>query len=314
MKPYVEKEDLEAQEFKLKSMKIFKILILFTVCLGYSQDKNIDLSKNIAEDACNCIAEINTENNTKNKAIKNCIAASVVKNLDTEVKSNENDVSEIQIDSKDYQKIEAYLVENCGALKDLSFSENEEFEHSTSQNVLAQLAYDDGMDFMDQGDFENAILKFKKAIEIDPNFAFSWDNLGVCYRKSNQYEEAIKAYKKSLEINPEGRMPLMNIAVTYNLKKEFDHAIVYYNKFISIYQDDPEGYYGLGLILYTNNRQAEGLDHLIHAYTIYTAQNSPYRADAAKKIGYMYNDLKNNDKLEVFNKVASKYNLKIENN
>ena len=170
------------------------------------------------------------------------------------------------------------------------------------------------MDYMESGDYETAILKFKKAIEIDPNFAFSWDNLGVCYRKSNQYEKAIEAYKKSLEINPEGRMPLMNIAVTYNLKKEFEEAIVYYNKFISIYNDDAEGYYGLGLILYTNNMQEEGLANLIHAYTIYSAQNSPYRADAAKKIGYMYNDLKNNDKLEIFNKVAAKYNLKIQNN
>lgn len=295
-------------------MKILKILIFFTVCLGYSQDKNIDHVKEISDDACDCISQINTENNTKNKAIKNCIASSVVKNLKTDVNTNDKDVSEIQLETKAYQKIEAYLVENCSALKDLSFSENEEFKHSTSQNVLAQLAYDDGMDLMEQSEFENAILKFKKAIEIDPNFAFSWDNLGVSYRKSNQYEEAIKAYEKSLEINPEGRMPLMNIAVTYNLKKEFDQAIVYYNKFISIYNDDPEGYYGLGLILYTNNQQEKGLDNLIHAYTIYTAQNSPYRADAAKKIGYMYNDLKNNNKLEVFNKVATKYNLKIENN
>ena len=282
--------------------------------IGYSQENQEDIVKNISNDACDCISTINTENNSKNSAIKNCIAASVVKNLNAEVGTGKNEVSEIQLEASAYKKIEVYLVENCNALKQLSFTENGEFEHSTSQNVLAQLAYDDGMDYMENGEYDTAILKFKKAIEIDPNFAFSWDNLGVCYRKSNQYEEAIEAYKKSLEINPEGRMPLMNIAVTYNLKKEFDEAITYYNKFISIYKDDPEGYYGLGLILYTNDRQEEGLDSLIHAYTIYSAQNSPYRADAAKKIGYMYNDLKNNDKIDVFNKVAEKYNLKIQNN
>jgi tetratricopeptide (TPR) repeat protein len=296
-------------------MKVKIILLaLFAMYNGYSQGNQDDIVGIISIDACDCISNINTENNSKNSAIKNCIAASVVKNLDTKVDAGKNDVSEIQLEASAYKKIEVYLVENCSALKQLSFTESEKFEHSTSQNVLAQLAYDDGMDYMEGGEYDNAILKFKKAIEIDPNFAFSWDNLGVCYRKSDQYEEAINAYKRSLEINPEGRMPLMNIAVTYNLKKEFDEAIVYYSKFISIYQDDPEGYYGLGLILYTNERQEEGLDNLIHAYTIYSANNSPYRADAAKKIGYMYNDLKNNDKLEVFNKVASKYNLKIQNN
>ncbi len=294
--------------------KIIIYIVFFTIYNGFSQEGQDDIVENISIDACECISKINTENNTKNNAIKNCIAASVVENLRTEVTSSEGDVSEIQLEASAYKMIESYLVENCDALKQLSFTESEEFEHSTSQNVLAQLAYDDGMDYMESGDYETAILKFKKAIEIDPNFAFSWDNLGVCYRKSNQYEKAIEAYKKSLEINPEGRMPLMNIAVTYNLKKEFEEAIVYYNKFISIYKDDPEGYYGLGLILYTNNMQEEGLANLIHAYTIYSAQNSPYRADAAKKIGYMYNDLKNNDKLEIFNKVAAKYNLKIQNN
>lgn len=315
MRPNAVKEVLVVQEFKIISMRqTLKILFLFVLFLGYGQDKKDDQVKKISNDACDCISTISTDNKTKNEAIKNCIASSIVNNLDTKVSKNESDVSEIQLENKAYKEIEAHLVDNCDALKQLSFTENKEFKHSTSKNVLAQLAYDDGMEYMDQADFENAIPKFRKAIEIDAKFAFAWDNLGVSYRKTNQYEEAILAYKKSLEINPDGRMPLMNIAVTYNLKKEYAEAIKYYNKFISLYKDDPEGYYGLGLILYTNNKVEEGLDHLIRAYTIYTAQNSPYRADAAKKIGYMYNDLKNQDKLDTFNKIAMKYNLKIENN
>jgi len=108
--------------------------------------------------------------------------------------------------------------------------------------------------------------------------------------------------------------PLLNIAITYNLNQQYNEAVTYYKKFIDIYAEDPEGYYGLGLILYTQDQEEAGLDNLIRAYTIYTAQNSPYRADAAKKIGYMYKDLKNQDKLEVFHKVADKYNLKVQNN
>lgn len=306
------KEVLEVPEFKIKSMKIIQILLFLTICMAYGQDKKSDPVKDISSQACDCISKIEINDETKYKAIQNCIATSIVANLNTDVSNKENNISEIQLETEAYKKIEAYLVENCEALKLLSFSENQTFEHSTSQNVLAQLAYEDGMDYMQANDFDNAILKFRKAIEIDPNFAFAWDNLGVSYRRTNQYEEAIEAYKKSLEINPEGRMPLINIAVTYNLKKEYEEAIKHYNKFISVYPKDPEGYYGLGLILYTNNYQEEGLDNLIHAYTIYSAQNSPYRADAAKKIGYMFNDLKQQDKMDIFNKIAAKYNLKID--
>jgi tetratricopeptide (TPR) repeat protein len=293
-------------------MKIIQFLLFFAVTFGFSQDNEIDPVKPISEEACSCIEKISATDDTKYKAIKNCIATAIVNNLNTDVSTTKNTVSEIQIETEAYLKIEAYLVENCEALKQLSFSENETFQHSTSQNVLAQLAYDDGLDYMQENDYESAILKFKKAIEIDPKFAFAWDNLGISYRKTNQYEQAIEAYKKSLEINPEGRMPLMNIAMTYNLKKQYNEAIKHYNKFIAVYPEDAEGYYGLGLIQYTNNNQESGLDNMIHAYTIYTAQNSPYRADAAKKIGFMYNDLKNQEKLEVFNRVATKYNLKID--
>ena len=226
-------------------------------------------------------------------------------------------VNEDQRSAEDDQllkKIEAHLIRNCNELQQLTFSENNKFQHSYSENVLAQLAYDDGMEYLKEGDIEFAIQKFSKAVEIDDKFAFAWDNLGISYRKNKEYVKAIEAYKKSLEIYDKGRLPLLNIAITYNLNEQYAEAIEHYKKFIDLYTDDPEGYYGLGLILYTQENKEEGLENLIHAYTIYTAQDSPYREDAARKIGYMYKDMKNNDELDLFHKVAERYNLKIERN
>lgn len=277
---------------------------MLSVGLGYAQNNHEDKLLAIANQACDCISGIETESDAKNEAISDCISAS----LKTSKEEN--------IDPKEvnYKIVENFLVQHCKSLKEIAFTENKKFKYASSDNVLAQLAYDDGMEYINDGDTENAILKFSKAVEIDPNFAFAWDNLGISYRKNQQYDQAIASYLKSLEIYPEGRLPLLNIAITYNLNQQYKEAVVYYNKFIEIYSDDPEGYYGLGLILYTQDQEEAGLDHLIRAYTIYTSQNSPYRADAAKKIGYMYKDLKNQDKLEVFNKVADKYNLKVQNN
>ena len=275
-----------------------------SVTLGFAQDKNDEKLLAISNDACECISQIDSESDDKNEGIKDCISSS----LETK------DASDSSVVEMNYKTVENYLVQHCKSLKELAFTENKKFKHASSDNVLAQLAYDDGMDYINEDDVESAIAKFNKAVEIDPNFAFAWDNLGISYRKNSEYDKAIESYKKSLEIYPEGRLPLLNIAITYNLNKQYDDAVTYYNKFIGIYNEDPEGYYGLGLILYTQQQEEAGLDNLIRAYTIYTAQNSPYRADAAKKIGYMYKDLKNQDKLEVFHKVADKYNLKVQNN
>ena len=290
-------------------MKLLNLLLFLMVFSVNGQNNDLAQIKNISTDACNCISEIKADNSSKNDAIKDCISKSLVK-----TQKSDKESKTIDLESESFKKIQSYIIDNCNALKNLMFAENQEFKHATSTNVLAQLAYDDGMEFMDDQDYENAILKFKKATNIDHKFAFAWDNLGISFRKTDQYEKAIEAYKKSLKINPKGRLPLMNIAVVYNLNKEYKQSIKYYKKFITNFENDPEGYYGLGLIQYTNNLQEEGLDNLIHAYTIYTAQNSPYGTDAAKKIGYMYNDMKKQNKMEVFNKIATKYNLSIESN
>ena len=283
-------------------MKLLLTLFVFAATSAFAQNASEEQLLAYSQKACECISQISNKSDKKNNDIKNCIESSVDESI------NDADLEGI------YAKIESVLVQRCEPLKQLAFTENKNFKHASSENVLAQLAYDDGMEYIKEGDIDSAIEKFQRAVEIDPNFAFAWDNLGISYRKKKDYNKAIESYLKSLTIYPEGRLPLLNIAITYNLNKQYEEAIVYYQKFIDFYQDDPEGYYGLGLILYTQDKQEEGLDNLIRAYTIYTAQNSPYRADAAKKIGYMYKDLKNKDQLDIFHKVADKYNLKVENN
>ena len=289
-------------------MKILNLLLILLAFSIYGQSESTAQIKSISNDACNCISEINIDHSAKNDAIKDCISKSIVKIQ----KKDKQEGESFDFESDSYKRIQSYIIENCVEVKNILLTENKYFKHATSTNVLAQLAYDDGMEYMKDDDYENAILKFKKATDIDHKFAFAWDNLGISYRKTGQYNKAIEAYKKSLKINPKGRLPLMNIAVAHNLNKQPKQAIKYYEKFITNYIEDPEGYYGLGLIQYTNHMQEEGLDNLIHAYTIYTAQNSPYGSDAAKKIGYMYNDLKKQNKQDIFNRVASKYNLSVE--
>ena len=290
-------------------MKILKLLLLFIAFTGYSQNNDIANMQSISDNACDCISKISLDNAVKDDVINDCISKSLVKIQKTD---KENNANTIDSELESFKKVQTYVIENCIALRDLMLADKQEINHSASSNVLAQLAYDDGMDYMNENDFENAILKFKKATNLDPEFAYAWDNLGVSYRITNQHDKAIDAYERSLSINPKGRLPLINIAVAYNIDRDYKQSIKYYKKFISNFKNDAEGYYGLGLVLYRNNKQEEGLDNLIHAYTIYTAQNSPYGSDAAKKIGYIYNDLKKQNREDIFNKVALKYNLTIE--
>ena len=50
--------------------------------------------------------------------------------------------------------------------------------------------------------YEDAIINYKKAIELSPDNATTFFHLGILYHDLNQYNEAIKSYKKAISINP----------------------------------------------------------------------------------------------------------------
>jgi len=59
-----------------------------------------------------------------------------------------------------------------------------------------------GLTLNDIGEYEEAIEKFEKAIEINPNAAYAYSNLGKAHHHLHRYEEAKKNYEKAIEINP----------------------------------------------------------------------------------------------------------------
>jgi len=74
--------------------------------------------------------------------------------------------------------------------------------------------------------YTEAVIQYKKAIEIDPNFKEAYSNLGFCYCLNKNYTEALIQYKKVLEIDPNhnrGMRVLANIyLISGNFKKGFE--------------------------------------------------------------------------------------------
>jgi len=54
-----------------------------------------------------------------------------------------------------------------------------------------------------------AIELYTRAIEIDPNFAYAYNNRGIAYADMENYTQAIKDFTRAIEINP-------NYADAYN--------------------------------------------------------------------------------------------------
>jgi tetratricopeptide (TPR) repeat protein len=313
--------------------KIWFLLLLNPAFLLFAQQENIEL---ISAKACECITEIETILPIKERTdkVNSCIRSQIIANQandilqqmlqktkDTIAETNskegvdsllvaENDNLVIEIE-KNFKEIQGYLLENCPRLKILLMADDRKLENSVSDNKKAQAFYKKGNEFFSQQKYMQALVQFNKAVKKDPDFAFAWDNMGICHRRLGNYESAIKCYQTSLKLDPKGRVPLMNMAVAYELLKDYKNAAVTYDRFMEIHQGDPEGPYGAGRMYFQLGKYEKALDNMFMAYFGYKDMESPYMADAENNIGFFYQELEKRDKLDIFMKVAKKYNIEI---
>lgn len=315
-------------------------LILKTLLIGivstsaFSQENNPNYEKRIVESAdkiCICLDTIESSGKTseeKNVDIKKCIEDNtrpynLLDKLTSAYEETKKDSSKkevtISFDPNEktygtpfYFDVERYLMQNCESMQMLVNSHDYIFPNSFSNNEKALEYYRNGDKFFKQQDYNAAAKAYKNAIETDPIFSFAWDNLGLAYRKLEKYDLALDAYKNSLKLEPNGYMPLQNIPVVYELMKDYDKAIETYNNITKVYPKNAEADYGVGRIyIFYKNDIPKGLDYMCKAYLKYIETNSPYRVDAEEIINYAFNELKKENKTDVFYKILKENNIQI---
>jgi tetratricopeptide (TPR) repeat protein len=87
-----------------------------------------------------------------------------------------------------------------------------------------------GIAYWSKGQYDQAILDYNKALEINPRYADAYNNRGVAYADTGQYDQAILDYNKALEINPGYAYAYKNRAVSYYFKREYYEALKDVNK------------------------------------------------------------------------------------
>jgi tetratricopeptide (TPR) repeat protein len=314
--------------------------ILFSILIvqhGFGQTKPAtfrdSLLAELSAGACNCIDSLSVYNKSRAdvaKEIHRCIADQVsayqlgaqLMNIDLLKDTLDNKDGKKQINitlntdensqafKDSYYEMERYLMTHCPSLKQKIAANDKLSDKSFSANPDAQNYYSKGLDESKADNHKKAIKYFEKAVKIDPEFAFAWDNMGLAYRKLGDYDKALEFYKKSLEIDPSGTMPLQNSAIVYQYKKEFQLAIDTYEKLAAIDKQNPEIYYGIGQIYATQLKDPEkGLSFMCKAYNLYVEQKSPYRSDAEKLIQFIYSEMKKENKEERFNEILKENNI-----
>lgn len=310
-------------------MKMIGILFLASTSLQVLSQDATALLNELSESACKCIDSIDTGDKSAAEIYQltdGCISESAssyqlglklysskMAKKDTTIKIN------FEANSADYKSayyaLERKLMESCNSLKNKIATNDKISNKSYSNDPVARKYYSEGLKAFKVGDLEMALNNYIQATNIDPDFAFAWDNQGFIYRKLNKYEDALRAYQQSLKVEPEGLMPLHNIPVVYQYMGKYDKAVDAYKTLAKKSPDDPEAFFGMGIIYAFNMNDLEtGLENLCKAYTLYIAQKSPYRTDAETVLSKIYNQLKTQGKEELFYKILKKNNIQVKMN
>jgi tetratricopeptide (TPR) repeat protein len=167
----------------------------------------------------------------------------------------------------------AALLMVLGALtwKQCEMYANEEtlWQTTLRQNPNSSLAHASlGTAAFENGQLDEAIAHFQKALAINPNFAGIHYNLGLCFFQLGRMDEAIAHYKKEIEIQPDHTMAHNNLGLALARKGEMDEAIAEYQKALAIEPDNGAAHVNLGAALLKKGKVDEAIAHLQKAVQI----------------------------------------------
>ncbi|MBA7529487.1 Cell division coordinator CpoB [subsurface metagenome] len=98
------------------------------------------------------------------------------------------------------------------------------------------------------GKYKEAIVAYRRAIQIKPNYAEAYLTMGVTYEKLGRWEEVIDSYKKVIDLNPGWDLSVIytDIGAAYGNLRNNREAIQWFKKAIEIKPDYADAHFNLG--------------------------------------------------------------------
>ncbi len=137
-------------------------------------------------------------------------------------------------------------------------------------------AFATGNKFLREGKLEEAIASYQKAIEANPRFASSYQNLGNALERVGRLEEAIAAFRQAVAINPQSPWSLYKLGVILGRQGEFQEGIGYLSRALDLKKDVPEFYLALGTGLVKLGQWSEAVDCLDQVIQFSLDSQSPH--------------------------------------
>jgi TolB-like protein/Tfp pilus assembly protein PilF len=113
---------------------------------------------------------------------------------------------------------------------------------------------------VDEWDFAGAENDFKRAIELNPNFATARQWYSELLSRLGRHDEALAEVKKAYELDPFSPAVNMNVGLRYLNARRYDEALLQFKRLIETEPTYPNSYWFLGEIYAERGMYEEALD------------------------------------------------------
>lgn len=157
--------------------------------------------------------------------------------------------------------------------------------------------------------YDQALIKLRKAVELDPTMIRAYDNLGLTYEHLSDNEAAIKSYRTAIELNRKqtnpSPWPFLNLAILLIGKNELSETEILLREAQRYDAKLPQIHYNLGQILEKQNKSTEAKEALLQAITLDQNYAEPHYT-LSRIYQKQGEKLKAKEELELFQKLKKR--------
>jgi tetratricopeptide (TPR) repeat protein len=106
-----------------------------------------------------------------------------------------------------------------------------------------------GIALQDQGRLEEAVASYRRALALNPGYAMAYNNLGTALKEQAKPEEAADCFRRALQLKPDDVMACSNLAGALNEQGQLAEAVACYRRALELKPDFAEAYADLGGLL-----------------------------------------------------------------
>ncbi len=141
---------------------------------------------------------------------------------------------------------------------------------------LAKTYVQRGIIYYEKGDFDNAIVDYTQAIELDPDFADAYYQRGIVFFSKGDLDSAVVNYTQAIKLDPDLTDAYKDLGVVHFGMNELDLAIDNYTKALQKDPDDTDTYIHRGLTYFQKNEDVKALNDLGRAIQLNPKNGKAY--------------------------------------